>query len=212
MSTKKTIAYEKIKQLIVNNEIEKDAPLVERQLCEMLSISRTPIREALRELANENLVEIIEGKGVYVKKIDFRDMVELFEVREALEGMAVRLFTERMDEEGLEHFKSFMEEQKEAYRQENHKEFMDVDMKIHFLIAEGAKNGRLKNEIMVIYDQIKQIAISAKDSKEMRDTALDAHLGILDAVMARDPDAAQAAMVCHIKKTLELHKEKYYLL
>ena len=100
--SKKQIAYEKIKEMILDGAFSKESPLVERQLCDMIGISRTPIREALRELANDGLVEVIDGKGVYVKKIGFRDMIEIFEMREALEGMAVRLFVERADQEAVD--------------------------------------------------------------------------------------------------------------
>lgn len=212
MSTKKQIAYKKIKELIINNEVEKNTPLVERQLCELIGVSRTPIREALRELANEDLVEIIDGKGVYVKRMDFRDMVELFEVREALESMAVRLFTERLDTEYRDKFKVYMEEQKEAYNQGDQKTFMDVEKKIHLLIAEGSKNRRLNDEIVMIYDQMKQIAISARDDEEIRSAAMESHSQIFEAVMSGKAEDASRIMVRHIKETLELNKERYYLL
>ena len=97
--SKKQRAYNGIKDMIIKGKLKKETPLVERQLCDILGISRTPVREALRELAKDGLVEIIDGKGVYVKKLDFRDMVEIFEVREALEGMSIRLFIERADED-----------------------------------------------------------------------------------------------------------------
>ena len=114
-ATKKKYAYDEIKKLIIENEIPKDAPLVERQLSELIGLSRTPIREALRDLANDGMVEIIEGKGVYVKGIDFKDMVELFEVREALECMAIRLFVERIDNYYFGNLSRIIKEQENAY-------------------------------------------------------------------------------------------------
>lgn len=212
MNTKKQLAYEKIKELIVHNELDKDSPLVERQLCDIIGISRTPIREALRELANEDYVEIIEGKGIYIKKIDFRDMMELFELREALEGMSIRLFTERAEEAYLLRLRDYMTEQQQAYDQGNHRIFMDIDMKIHSLIADGSKNRRLRDEIIMIYDHIRQIAILAQDDTQVRDTAMKAHIRIFEAVLEGDPERSQEAMVQHIRETLELHEGKYYLL
>ncbi|MGI6040806.1 MAG: GntR family transcriptional regulator [Candidatus Alectryocaccobium sp.] len=210
--SKKKQAYDQIKKMIIENEVEKDAPLVERVLCERLGISRTPVREALRELAADGLVNIIEGKGVYVKRIDFKDMIEIFEVREALERKAIQLFIERMDEESFKKLEEYMKEQEEAYSLEKHKEFMDVDMKIHFLIADGARNSHLKDYIVLIYDQIRQIAISSKDDTVIRDMAMNAHRKILKAVEERDVEAAEKAVVEHINDTMKIHKDRYYLL
>ena len=211
-ATKKKYAYDEIKKLIIENEIPKDAPLVERQLSELIGLSRTPIREALRDLANDGMVEIIEGKGVYVKGIDFKDMVELFEVREALECMAIRLFVERIDNYYFGNLSRIIKEQENAYDLGDHKQFMDLDMQLHYVIAEGSKNVRLQNQIEAIYDQIRRIAISSRDDKIMRDTAMKAHRDIMDAVLKRDIETAQKAMADHIRVTLKLHKEKYYLL
>jgi len=209
--SKKQIAYDGIKKMIVSGAVTKDTPLVERQLCEKLGVSRTPVREALRDLAGEGMVEIIEGKGVYVKKIEFKDMLELFELREALEGMAIQLFVERMDEDDLGNLQELMEEQEEAYSKDNHEEFMKIDMKIHNLIAEGARNQRLKNSISSIYDQISQLAILVKDDTRVRDMAIRAHRKMIDAVTNRDAEAARKAIVEHINEVKELHKDRYYL-
>ncbi len=180
--SKKQLAYNGIKSLIVKGEVKKDSPLVERQLCDLLGISRTPIREALRALANEGLVEIVDGKGVYVKKIDFRDMIEIFEVREALECMAVRLFVERMDDTMSAMMEQYLKSQEEAYEADNHELFMEMDMAIHHLIAEGSQNVRLKNAISNIYEHVSLIAISVKDDKIIREIAMRGHKSMWEAI------------------------------
>lgn len=210
--SKKQVAYDGIKEIIVNGKVKKDAPLVERQLCEIIGISRTPVREALRELANDGLVQIIEGKGVYVKKIEFRDMIEIFEMREALERMAMKLFMERLQEEKIHLFQQYMQEQEEAYKKDEHEAFMAIDMKIHNTIADGSQNVRLKNAISTIYGQIKQMAISAKDDAAMREIAIRAHRKMLDAILKGDSGAAQEAIVEHIIEVKNIHRERYYLL
>lgn len=211
-TSKKQIAYQQIKNMIMNGEITKDSPLVERQLCDKLGISRTPIREALRELANDGLVELIDGKGVYVKRIEFRDMVEIFEMREALERMAVKLFVERADKEAVDVLKEYMDKQEEAYKDDEHAVFMEMDMKIHSHIAQEAQNKRLEVAINNIYDQIMQIAVSVRDDQKIRDMAISAHRKILKAVLDRDSEAAQKALVEHVIEIKKIHMERYYLL
>ena len=105
-----------------------------------------------------------------------------------------------------------MNEQEDAYKKEMHKEFMAVDMKIHFLLASGSRNNRLENLIISIYDQICQLAISSKDDEDMREKAFNAHKAILDAIEKRDIDAAKKAVSVHIRQTMEIHRDKYYLL
>lgn len=210
--SKKIIAYNGIKQLIKEGTFARDTPLVERQLCEVLEVSRTPVREALRELANEGLVEIIEGKGVYVKRIDYKDMIEIFELREALEMMTIKLFLERAGQYEVQRFEELMEEQEEAYQKEEHAKFMKNDMKLHNLIAEGAQNSRIRQVISNIYDQIQQMAISVKDDSTIRDMAIRAHRSILEAIKAKDVEQAQKAMAAHVVEVKEFYKDKYYLL
>lgn len=210
--TKKQVAYEGIKNLIVEGEFAHETPLVERQLCDILQVSRTPVREALRELAAEGMVEVIDGKGVYVKRPQFKDMIEIFELREALEGKAVRLFVERINDADVQLLKQYMELQEEAYQKNDHKSFMDIDMNIHMLISAGAKNGRLEAMICAIYSQIRQMAISVKDDKILRDQAVAAHRTIIEAIVQGDAAAAQNSMMEHITEVKEYHKERYYLL
>lgn len=210
--SKKSIAYEGIKQLIMEGKLTKDTPLVERKLCEILGVSRTPVREALRELASEGLVEIIDGKGIYVKKIDFKDMIEIFEMREALECMAIALFIERAGDDELALFKELMHKQDEAYKNGEHEKFMKIDMKLHNLIADGAQNARIKYAVKNIYDQIQQMAIAAKDETLIRDMAVKAHKDIYKAILDRDAKEAQDSMRQHIIEVKNFYKDRYYLL
>ncbi len=210
--SKKQLAYNGIRKMILNGGMKTNTPLVEKQLCDQLGISRTPVREALRELANEGLVELIDGKGVFVKRIEFRDMIEIFEMREALERMAIRLFVERADDDSVAQFRQYVEEQEKAHAQEDHAAFMDCDRKIHSLIAEGAKNGRLKCALANIYDQMTQITVSVRDDKRVRDMAIQEHRKILDAVLRNDSRAAEEAVAEHIVQVKQMHIERYYLL
>lgn len=93
--SKKEIAYQGIRQMILSGKYTPSDTLPERQLCQELGVSRTPVREALQALVNDGMLEIIEGKGVVVRKVNLRDLIEIFELRLALESLAVYLFVER---------------------------------------------------------------------------------------------------------------------
>ncbi len=212
IQSKKGLAYEQIRSMIIDGEFQSGALLVERNLCDRLHMSRTPIREALRELASDDLVEVIDGKGAYVKRISFRDMVEIFELREALERMAVKLFMERAEPEQLDQLSQLMEEQQLAYETNDHDAFMDIDMRIHLFISENSKNERLEREIASIYDQVRSMAISSRDDKLIRDMSLADHKKLVSAILDGDSEAAQDAMVEHIVNTKTFHMNRYYML
>ena len=209
--SKKQVAYTRIKEMVLEG-LPSGTPLVERNLCEKLDVSRTPVREALRQLANEGLVDIVEGKGVFVTKISFEDMVESFELREALESMAMTLFVRRMDQAILEQLNQLMEKQENAYRQDDHEVLMECDMEFHELIAQGSKNKRLRDLIISIYYQIRQMAISVQDDQTVRDRAVKSHRKIMDAILARDEERASRLMAEHIVETKKYHIERYYML
>ncbi|MCD8001027.1 MAG: GntR family transcriptional regulator, partial [Oscillospiraceae bacterium] len=99
--SKKQTAYNRIKDMILNNHLKPGDSIVEREICESLGVSRTPVRAAFAELAEEGLVEIIPGRGVFVSRIRFEDMIEIYDIREALECMSVKLLTERITEPDL---------------------------------------------------------------------------------------------------------------
>ena len=89
--SKKQIAYEMLKEKIITNQLAPGTMLVERQLCEMLNSSRTPIREAIQQLSADGLVTSIPTVGSYVSEIRYEYVIQLYDVREYLEGLAAKL-------------------------------------------------------------------------------------------------------------------------
>ncbi|MFV0363339.1 MAG: GntR family transcriptional regulator [Suipraeoptans sp.] len=210
--SKKNIAYEGIKQMIIEGELKHDTPLVERQLCEILNVSRTPVREALRELANNDMVEIVENKGVYVKKIDFKDMVEIFELREALECLTIQLFVKRATDEEITELGKLVAEQEGYYNNNEHALFMKTDMKMHNYIAEVAQNARIRNAVFNIYDQISQMALAAKDEAMIIEMAVNAHREMYKSIKEHDEENAIEAMRKHVSEVKDFYKERFYIL
>lgn len=209
--SKKQIAYNQIKEMVISG-LPAGAPLVERDLCEKLDVSRTPVREALRQLASEGLVDIIDGKGVFVAKIRFEDMVEIFELREALESMAVTLFVKRREQALIDELNELMDQQEKFYAADDHQALMECDMKFHELIARGSRNKRLCDMIVSIYNQIRQMAISVQDDQAVRDLAVKSHRKIMDAILERKEEEAAKLMAAHVRETKQYHIERYYML
>lgn len=209
--SKKAVAYQEIKSRLLNGTYSLQDPLVERQLCQDLGLSRTPIREALFELASDGFVEIIEGKGVFVRKVSLRDLVELFEVRLALETLAIRLFTERSSPDNIRHLRSIFDTAEEALSTGNNEKFMEYDMYFHKFIAHESKNTRLEKTITSNYDLVQLMANSVRNDPELCRIASQNHRAIMEAIEKRDKQAAIQCMEEHIMQVMRYHQDKYYL-
>ena len=209
---KKQTVYDRIKQMIMDNELPAGMPLVERTLSNELNVSRTPIREALRKLSNEGMVEIKEGKGVYVAELHFEDVIEIFELRESLECLATKLCVQRRTEAMVNRLTEYLNEQEKAYQNEAHGEFMHIDMLMHNYIAESSKNKRLAVMISSIYDQVARMAISVQEDSVIRDIAITEHRKLIQAIREGKVDEAVEVMCCHIASVKQYHIDKYYLL
>lgn len=206
--TKQQWLYSQIKKAIINNEYLPGTMLTERALCDKYDVSRTPIREALRQLTNEGMVQHIIGKGAFVAEVSFENMVEIFEMREALERQAVKLFILKDDGTLALKLKKCFEEQM-TYENTDPVKFMEKDMEFHFLLAEGAKNRRLLYALETIYDQIEMMAISAENDENLREMARSHHKRILDAVREKNLDIGEKSIVDHILEIKKYHMSKY---
>ena len=206
-ASKKQLAYDRIKELILNNELKAGDPIVERTICEALGISRTPIRAAFVELSKEGLVDIVPGRGVFVSRIRFEDMIEVYDIREALECMSVKLLTERITGEELAHLKEIVDRMKHLAGSE----FMALDMELHTTMALYSKNKRLAHNISLIYSPIRLMATTAQNDTLLCTTALNEHLKILDAITSRDVERAVETMRQHIQSVKEYHIKRYFL-
>ena len=90
---------ERLRESILNQFFAPGERLIERELCELTGVSRTSVREALRQLESEGLIETIPNRGPVVTSLSFEDAMQIYEVREALEGLAARLFVRRASDE-----------------------------------------------------------------------------------------------------------------
>lgn len=205
--SKKKIAYDYIKELILNGELKPGEAIVERKLCENLGVSRTSIRAALADLDGEGLVEVVEGRSVSVAKICFSDMMEIYEMREALECMSIALLTDRITEEELEDLKQMTAQM----QNKTGGEFMDLDMHLHLAMARYSKNKRLAQAIQSLYSPIRLMASTAKNDPGLRASAYREHQEILKAIEEKQPDDAVAAVRKHVRSVREYHIKHYFL-
>jgi len=190
-------AYQQIKEMIVTLEMRPGTVIQEAQLRDDLGLGRTPIREALKRLQSENLVVVKPRRGIFVTDITITDLSQIFEVRVELEALCARLAAQRITAAQLVELRRLAEEY-ERIDPVNLKELFDIDRRFHNLLATAANNEFLRREMDLFHNLSLRIWYLALSRVQAEDIDVQAHLDILAACEARDPDCAEARMREHI--------------
>lgn len=174
-------------------------PLVEESLAREFKVSRTPLRETLRRLAEEGLVVYEPHKGAKVSKLTPDIIRDTFLLREALEGVAAREATSRVAPASLAQFRHHYESLRPRIRAG---ECSDVGDGIHDLIFSAAESERLRKTMSAIMGQVRWMQHLAVQSDERLLRSFREHEGIMLALEARDEVAAEHAARAHIRSAL----------
>src|ERR1700721_1049470 len=134
----------RLRDHIVEGNLPDGSRVPERQLCEMLGISRTPLREALKVLASEGLVELLPNRGARVRKLSEHDLNELFDVMGGLEGLAGRLACEHITDAEITEIERLHYEMYGFYLHRHMHGYFHVNQLIHQKIVEPSRNNTLK--------------------------------------------------------------------
>lgn len=204
-------AFEWLEEAIIKGDYPPESKLDEVALAKAFGISRGPVREAIRRLEGKKLVERVPHVGARVASLHPGDLADLLHVREALEGMACRLATERMSDDELEGLEQLIEghakddplKAGDSYYQR------PGDFDFHFRIIQGSRNAKLIE--MLCDDLYYLLRVYRYRSSSRKGRALEAlreHREVVAAMKARDAEGAEAAMRAHLRKALQSIQEK----
>jgi DNA-binding GntR family transcriptional regulator len=185
-------AYFAIRGLIVSLELPPEAVIDERALMQRLGLGRTPVREALRRLAHEQLVEVFPRRGMFVAGVDVRDLARISEVREALEPEAARRAAERASEAERDELNDLSNEIGTG------SDLMGLDERIHRAIYRAAHNDLMEKTLGEYYVLALRIWMIALDRAEDLEDAVEAHRELLVAIVHGDGDRAADIMRAHV--------------
>jgi DNA-binding GntR family transcriptional regulator len=191
-------AYVAIRDLIVTLELAPGAIVREQDLMARLGMSRTPVREALRSLADERLVEVYPRRGIFVAGVDVRDLAALSEVRVQLEPFAARLAALRRSEADLAGLAALIEEIEKVGSSPRERDLMKLDQRVHQEIYRLARNNFLEGVLSQHYTHALRIWFLALDRVTTLDQAILEHRSLLIAVRDGDADRASAVMLQHV--------------
>jgi DNA-binding GntR family transcriptional regulator len=192
-----------LRAAILNGEYSPGERLVEASLCERFGLSRFAVRAALQDLTAEGLVEVQRNKGAHVRKVSLDEAVEITEVRMVLEGLvAARAATRVTDEQAIE-----LDElgllMRRAVTAGEFRRYSDLNHRLHELVRTIGAHAAAEGIITTLHGQLvrHQFAVSLLPGRPA--VSLPQHERIIEAIRARDPGAAEAAMREHISSVID---------
>ncbi len=196
------IVFETMREAIIQGSLEPGERLMEIQLAEEMGVSRTPVREAIRKLELEGFVVMVPRKGAYVAGISVKDIVDVFEVRAALEALAAGLAAERATTDELDEM-----ERASLYIYEAEDGLIDNiverDSDFHDLIYKSSRNQRLIQIITLLKEQIQRFRTTSLSQPGRIKHAVDEHKGIIEAISEHNVEMASLLAREHIETALQ---------
>ncbi len=179
-------AVTRIRDMIVEGQLEPGSKISEKQLCDLFGISRTPLREALKVLATEGLLDLLPNRGARVAKLTGKDLADLFHVMGALEGLAGELACANITEPALSEIRALHHEMLAHYSRGDRAGYFRVNQIIHEAIIAAADNRVLSLVYDSLRGRIRPARYMSSVTRERWDEAVGEHGEILEALSARD--------------------------
>lgn len=194
--------YRHLRRELLTGKLEPGQWLREQELAESLSVSRTPVREAVRQLAQEGLLTIEANRGVRVRGLSLSEAIATYEVREQLESMAARLAASNVDDDARADLQRQLRSMN-AVAADDLPEHIRADEEFHGLVARLSGNPVLEEIIQRLGERVMRVKILTRDVNTSA-FARAQHADIVAAISAGDADSARQAMSEHIRTNLEI--------
>ena len=203
-------ALKEIRNAIRSGKLKPGQRLVEMQLAEEMQISRFPIREALRYLEKEGLVETKPFKGTHVAEFTERDMEELYSLRSSLEELAVRILIENLNEKKIKKLETIIQSMQRASQTENLDQMIAEDLRFHQTICELSDHRKLLEVWRTLESQLQVFLTIEKDFFETAYQYVSTHDPLMEAIKRRDVKKAEKAIREHLELAMRIIREGYW--
>ncbi|MCV3273446.1 GntR family transcriptional regulator [Roseobacter sinensis] len=190
-----------LRDRIVKGELAPRDRIVERRLSAELHVSRTPVREALKLLEADGLIEITHHRGALVSEYRSEDAVRLFDVIAVLEGLAARRLAEQMSAATLQQLEDFHGQMLEHHRAGRSEQYFDLNTMIHDVIVGNCGNPVVADTHRRLIARARRGRFLAIMDPERLDQAVDEHQQLMRALRASDPSAASDIWETHLRHT-----------
>ncbi len=191
--------FNQLQNDILNGKFEPGESLTEIKLSEELGVSRTPIREAIRQLELEGLVQSIPNKGAVVTGISSKDIEDIYTIRMMVEGLAARWAAEKITDEELEEMKEALEFEEFYTMKNDTQHLLRFDSRFHEIIYKACKSKPLMHTLSTFHHYVQRARSASFSSPGRAQKVLEEHKAILQAIMDRDPERAEKLTTEHVR-------------
>lgn len=193
--------YNALREDILNGRYKVGENLIELRIAEELNVSRTPVREAIRQLELEGLVESVPNKRVTVKGISRKDMEDIYRIRRVLEGLSARWAVEQITENEINELQEVYELMEFYTVRNDINQIGKLNTRFHEIIFSATKSGILRHILKDFQFYVKWARHESLSSPGRMEEALKEHLDILQAIRNRDGEGAEKYLTIHVENS-----------
>ncbi len=191
--------FARLRENILSGRYREHEALKETDISEEMGVSRTPVREALRQLELEGLVQIIPNKGAYVTGITQKDVEDIYAIRALLEGLCARWATERITKEQLEAMEEALYLSEFHASKGNAQQLTELDNQFHEILYEACGSKMLGHTLQDFHEYVKRIRKRTLSDHERGREAVQEHRRIMEAIRQKDADRAEELATLHMR-------------
>lgn len=195
--------YRLLKKEIVTGELKPGALVQEADLARRYEAGRTPVREALKRLQSERLVEAIPRAGYLITPVTTKDVHEVFELRLILETAAARLAAKNASDEALARLRDFAEFEYIYGDRASYQAFLARNTEFHYMVAVNSQNERLAVIVRRLLQDLERLFHLELDVRDSAGEMVEEHKALVAALVERDPEKASSVMAAQIRASME---------
>lgn len=195
--------FEKLRNDILRGKYKKGDELVECTIGKEMGVSRTPVREAIRQLELEGLVQLIPNKGAFVTGISSKDVMDMYLIRAKLEGLCAAMAAEHVTEEQLEKMEETILLSDFHAEKGNFEQVCQQDGEFHKLLYEASGSRILAHTLLDFHQYLQRVRMASVRQRKRTQPSTREHKEILEAIRKKDASAADRAAYQHIVNTIE---------
>jgi DNA-binding GntR family transcriptional regulator len=193
----------RLRDMIIQNELAPGDRIREREVCEELQVSRTPLREALHKLASEGLIELVPNRGAVITRPSTEEISDMLQVLGVLEAFAGERVCNFISDEELAEIKALQYEMLAAYARQDRLKYFKLNQKIHLAIVKAARSDTLLSLHSRLNARLYRIRYQSNLKNETWGSAVAEHDRILEALENRDAEKLSSLLRQHLKSTWE---------
>lgn len=195
--------FHRLREDILSGKYNENDELKEVTIGEELGVSRTPVREAFRQLELEGLIQIVPNKGAYVTGITEKDVKDIYMIRSLLEGLCARWATEHITEEQMEEMEENVYLAKFHAKKGHYEQLAELDNRFHEIMYEACNSKMLEHQLRDFHDYVLRVRKKTLANVSRGTKSNEEHEQIMEAIKAKDADRAEALAHRHMINAYE---------